>query len=214
MAFKYINLDAFKAAHAARDPFPHFTGRGGLIAEGIDALERDFPKLEHAGYLTLDEVKPSGTFVEFLEELQSEEMAGAASDHLGLDLRGRPRLVTIMRNCPKRAGRIHTDGKSKLATMLIYFNRAWPAGAAGTVRVLRSEHDFESTVAEVPPLMGNFLGFRRSDASWHGHLPYEGERKVVQITWLETAADLDRKRRDNALAQALKGLWPKRKSAA
>ena len=61
---------------------------------------------------------------------------------------------------------------------------------------------------------GNFLGFLRADNSWHGHLPYEGERKVVQITWLESEADVERKKRDNALAQALKGLWPKRKSAA
>jgi hypothetical protein len=214
MALKYINIDAIKAARAARDPFSHFTGEGALNPDQIDALERDFPKLTHAGYLTLDEVKPSGTFAEFLDELQSDEMAGAASNLLGFDLRPRPRLVTIMRQCPKRAGRIHTDGKSKLATMLIYFNRTWPAGAAGTVRVLRDEHDFESTAAEVPPLMGNFLGFLRADNSWHGHLPYEGERKVVQITWLESEADVERKKRDNALAQTLKGLWPKRKSAA
>ena len=214
MALRYIDLEAFKRAHAAREPFAHFTGEGALKGDRIEALDRDFPNLRHAGYLTLEEVKPTGAFAEFLDELQGVEMAAVASALLGFDLRPRPRLVTIMRQCPRRAGRIHTDGKSKLATMLIYFNRAWAAGAAGAVRVLGDEHDFESTVAEVPPLMGNFLGFLRSDNSWHGHLPFEGERKVVQITWLESAADVERKKRDNALAQALKGLWPKRKSAA
>ena len=210
MTLQYIDLAAFSLAHAAREPFAHFTGEGALKADKIDALERDFPKLQHAGYLTLEEVKPQASFKEFLDELQSDDMAGVASELLGFDLKGRPRLVTIMRRCPKRAGRIHTDGKSKLATMLIYFNRAWPAGEAGTVRVLRDAHDFTSTVAEVPPLMGNFLGFLRADNSWHGHLPYEGERKVVQITWLESEADVERKRRDNALAQTLKGLLGKR----
>jgi hypothetical protein len=210
MTLSYIDLDAFKRARAEAQPFSHFTGEGALRPDRIDDLERDFPKLQHAGYLTLEEVKPEGTFKAFLEELQSDEMAGAASQLLGFDLRPRPRLVTIMRQCPKRAGRIHTDGKSKLATMLIYFNRVWPAGAAGTVRVLRDEHDFNSTVAEVPPLMGNFLGFLRADNSWHGHLPFEGERKVVQITWLESEADVERKKRDNALAQTLKGFFGKR----
>jgi hypothetical protein len=214
MTLTYINLGAFKHAAIARQPYSHFTGEGILNAEGVDALERDFPPLQNAGYLTLDEVKPTGTFAQFLDELQGDEVAAAVSDALGFDLRPRPRLVTIMRLCPKRAGRIHTDGKSKLATMLIYFNRQWPAGAAGAVRVLRDEHDFESGAAEVAPLMGNFLGFLRADNSWHGHLPFEGERRVVQITWLESAADVDRKRRDNALAQALKSLWPKGKSAA
>ena len=68
----------------------------------------------------------------------------------------------------------------------------------------------EATFAEVPPLLGNFLGFLRSDNSGHGHLPYEGERKVVQITWLESEADVERKKRANALAQTLKGLFGKR----
>ncbi|MBI3439100.1 MAG: 2OG-Fe(II) oxygenase [Proteobacteria bacterium] len=214
MALEYIDLGAFKRARAAHEPFVHFTGAGALKANQTDALERDFPKLRHAGYLTLGEAKAVGTFAEFLAELQGDEVASVVSELLAFDLRPRPRLVTIMRKCPKRAGRIHTDSKSKRATVLIYFNRAWPAGEAGAVRVLRNEHDFQSTVVEVPPLMGSFLGFLRADNSWHGHLPFEGERKAVQITWLESAADVERKKRTNALAQALKGLWPRSENAA
>src|SRR6185312_2258532 len=58
MALKYIDLDAFKRAHTAREPFSHFPGGGSLKAAQIDVLERDFPNLQHAGYLTLEEVKP------------------------------------------------------------------------------------------------------------------------------------------------------------
>jgi hypothetical protein len=111
-----------------------------------------------------------------------------------------------MRWCAKRAGRIHTDGKAKLATMLVYFNRWWDAGNAGAVRILRGPDKFEDMAAEVPPLMGNFLGFRRCDHSWHGHLPFKGERRVVQVTWLASEADLIRKRRTNAFTQMLKSI--------
>src|SRR5262249_24583905 len=97
MALKYIDLEAFERAHKSREPFSHFTGEGSLKADQIDALERDFPKLQHAGYLTLEEVKPQGAFAEFLDELQGEAMASTASNLLGFDLRPRPRLVTIMR---------------------------------------------------------------------------------------------------------------------
>ena len=204
-----IDLAALNAATIAREPFPHFMGGNILRAEAIDAVERDFPKLQHAGFLTLREIKAEGAFAHFLDELQGPAVVDAVSNLLDFDLRGRPPLVTIMRLCPKRAGRIHTDGKVKLATMLVYFNRAWPAGHAGSIRALRNENDVEDYVAEVLPAMGNFFGFLRSEHSWHGHLPFEGERKVVQITWLESEEAVERKKRNNALAQFLKALSPK-----
>ena len=48
--------------------------------------------------------------------------------------------------------------------------------------------------AEVPPTMGTIFGFRRSDTSWHGHKPFAGERRVVQVTWLRDASELERKK--------------------
>ena len=206
-----IDLAALKGAKVAPDPFPHFQGGNVLKADQIDAMERDFPKLKHEGFLTLREIQAEGAFAQFLDELQGPEVVAAVSDLLGFDLRGRPPLVTIMRICPKRAGRIHTDGKVKLATMLVYFNRTWPAGHAGSIRALYSEDNVEKYAEEVLPVMGNFFGFLRSEHSWHGHLPFEGERKVVQITWLESEEAVERKKRNNALAQFLKALSPKPK---
>lgn len=208
-ALQTIDLAALKRAPVSADPFPHFQGANILRADAIDAVERDFPKLQSAGFLTLSEIKAEGAFAQFLEELQGAEVANAVSSLLNFDLRARPRLVTVMRLCPKRAGRIHTDGKVKLATMLVYFNRAWTAGHAGAIRALRSETDMEGYAAEVEPLMGNFFGFLRSEHSWHGHLPFEGERKVVQITWLESEEAVERKKRNNAVAQFFKSFGRK-----
>ena len=202
-----LDLTRFSAAKRKSEPFHHFLGDSLLRSEAIDVVDRDFPKLKNAGYLTLREIEPEGEFKTFLDELQSRELSAAVSELLEFNLVDRPTLITIMRWCPKRAGRIHTDGKSKLATMLVYFNREWTAGHAGAVRALNSPDDVEDVVTEVEPLMGNFFGFLRSDNSWHGHLPFEGERKVVQITWLESEEAVERKRRNNALAQTLKSLW-------
>ncbi|HWA00367.1 MAG TPA: 2OG-Fe(II) oxygenase [Caulobacterales bacterium] len=209
----YLNLDAIANASKASEPYRHFQGENFLRAEKIDAVERDYPKLKNAGFLTLQEIEPEGAFAGFMDEMQGAEFSAAVSDALQFDLTKRPKLITIMRLCPKRAGRIHTDGKAKLATMLTYFNRTWPAGHAGAIRVLKSEDNIDDYVAEVPPLMGNIFGFLRSDSSWHGHLPYEGERKVVQITWLESEEAVERKKRNNAFAQALKSLGFKKSAA-
>lgn len=208
-ALKTIDLSVLKSAPVSADPFPHYQGANILKADMIDAMERDFPKLQSAGFLTLSEIKAEGAFAQFLEELQGGEVADAVSNLLNFDLRDRPRLVTVMKLCPKRAGRVHTDGKVKLATMLVYFNRTWTAGHAGAIRALRTEENIEDYVAEVEPLMGNFFGFLRSDHSWHGHLPFEGERKVVQITWLESEEAVERKKRNNAVAQFFKSFGKK-----
>jgi hypothetical protein len=208
-ALKTIDLSVLKSAPVEAEPFAHFQGGNILKADMIDAMDRDYPKLTSAGYLTLREIRPEGAFAEFLNELQGPEVADAVSELLNFDLRGRPLLTTIMKLCPKRAGRIHTDGKVKLATMLVYFNRTWEAGHAGAIRALRSETDMEDYVAEVEPKMGNFFGFLRSDHSWHGHLPFEGERRVVQITWLESEEAVERKKRNNAMAQFFKSFGKK-----
>ena len=35
------------------------------------------------------------------------------------------------------------------------------------------------------------LAFKRSDHSWHGHLPAEGERRVVQLNWVTSQEKAD-----------------------
>jgi len=55
--------------------------------------------------------------------------------------------------------------------------------------------------------MGNVFAFLRSDKSWHGHRPFAGERKVIQIAWVKDQAELDRKKKRNSTAQFLKGIF-------
>jgi len=52
------------------------------------------------------------------------------------------------------------------------------------LRLLRSGTDIDDVVAEVPPLDGTLVAFRRSDNSWHGHKPFIGERRVIQLNWV------------------------------
>jgi hypothetical protein len=49
---------------------------------------------------------------------------------------------------------------------------------------LRGRNDLEDYFAEVPPLDGTLVAFRRSGNSWHGHRPYEGERRYVMFNWM------------------------------
>jgi hypothetical protein len=132
-------------------------------------------------------------------------VSAIVSDKLGLDLTDRPKMITIRKLSAAKDGRIHTDGPSKLATMLFYFNGAWgEANAAGCLRVLRGPNDFDDMVEEISPVIGSVFAFRRTDSSWHGHKPFVGERRVVQMTWLQSQEDVARKARRGRVAHFFK----------
>ena len=202
-----IDLDAIKSAEVHRSPYTYIVLSNFLRADAIDDLRRDFPNIQKPGFLTLQDIDMRGAFKTLIEELESDEMAMALSAKLGIDLVPHPRLTTVRRLSQAKDGRIHTDSQSKLATFLVYMNDNWQDDGAGRLRVLRGPDDFDDMAAEISPTMGSAFGFKRADNSWHGHKPFAGERRVVQITWLKDATELERKKKRNGMAQFFKGLF-------
>lgn len=202
-----IDLAAIDRSALHTEPYPFFIGSDFLRHEAIADIERDFPELKKPGYLTVDEVGLHGRFKRLVDELEGPELTGALSKKFGIDLSPYPQLTTIMARSIPKYGAIHTDGASKVMTMLVYLNDSWSEDAGGRLRVLHNGHDFEPFAAEVPPTTGTMFAFLRRDNSWHGHLPFEGERRVVQVAWITSREELDRKKRRNRVAQLFKGLF-------
>jgi len=207
MALSVVNVDAVRDAPRSSEPYDYFLGSGILREEAVPDLKRDFPDIDKPGYLTVDEVKLHGRFKQLIEELEGPELSEELSKKFGLDLHQYPRLTTIMKKSQPKYGAIHTDGPSKVMTLLVYMNDEWQADASGRLRVLYNEKDFEPYAAEVPPTMGTVFAFLRADNSWHGHQPFVGERKVVQVAWVKDADELARKKKRNKVAQFLKGIF-------
>ena len=202
-----LNFDVVRNADVHTKPYRYIVGDRFLKEDKIEQLRQDFPTIDKPGFLTVQEVDLRGTFKQLIDELESSEMADALSSKLGLDLDPHPRLTTIRRLSQLKDGRIHTDSESKLATFLVYMNDAWNDDGAGRLRVLNGPDDFDAMTAEISPVMGSCFGFRRADNSWHGHKPFAGERRVVQITWLRDASELERKKKRNSMAQFFKGIF-------
>ncbi len=207
MALSIIDVEAVRKAPLSREPYDYFLGQGILKQDAVDDLRRDFPPIEKPGYLTVDEVQLKGRFKQLVDELESDEFSRELSQKFGRDLVSCPRLTTIMKRSQPKYGAIHTDGPSKVMTMLVYMNDDWGSDDGGRLRVLYDGEHFEPFKVEVPPVMGTVFGFLRSDNSWHGHRPFVGERKVVQIAWVKDAQELERKKRSNKLAQFFKGIF-------
>ncbi|MDJ1157899.1 hypothetical protein QNA08_06590 [Chelatococcus sp. SYSU_G07232] len=101
-----------RAAARTADP------RALRLLLGVDFLRRDFPDISKPGYLTVDEVKLKGHFKTLIAELEGPELTEELSRKFGKDLHACPRLTTIMRRSQPKYGAIHTDGPSKVMTML------------------------------------------------------------------------------------------------
>ena len=95
-------------------------------------------------------------------------------------------MITVRGHCQKKDGRIHTDSKDKLVTCLLYLNDPSWSPQGGRLRLLRNGKDLNSTIAEVPPEGGNFVAFKRTENSWHGHEPFEGQRRYIMFNWLQS----------------------------
>jgi SM-20-related protein len=208
-AFKepVIDIEAIRRAEVSREPYTHMLVENVLNTDVVPALRADFPNITKPGFLTVDEVEMRGKFRQLIEELESPELSEVMSQRMGLDLHPYPRLTTIRKISQAKDGRSHTDGTAKVMTLLVYMNDAWKDDGAGRLRVLYGPDGFEPYKLEVPPTMGTMFAFLRADNSWHGHPPFAGERRVVQVAWVKDEAELARKKKRNSMAQFFKGIF-------
>lgn len=191
------------------DPFCFLVAREQLPERAAADLERDFPKYAGAGFFPYEEKDCGPSVNRLVADLIDPAVATAVGKRLGIDNLGQyPTLVTLCRALNKRHGTIHTDSRSKVATALLYLNRSWPDTSDGCLRFLGKVDDVDSLVApELKPLYGNFAVFKRSDNSFHGHLPFEGERRVIQVAWLTSEDEKLRKTQRGKLSRLFKKLF-------
>jgi Rps23 Pro-64 3,4-dihydroxylase Tpa1-like proline 4-hydroxylase len=92
-------------------------------------------------------------------------------------------MYSLRGYCRRTDGKIHTDSKDKIITVLLYLNQDWNE-EGGKLRMLRGGKDLNDYAEEVPPDNGTLLVFKRSEKSWHGHGPFEGKRCSIQMNWM------------------------------
>ncbi len=198
-------LDSSKIAETPVnwEPFPYFTVSGVLSDYSLARVRDSFPMIEKSGVFPLDELNYEGAFGELIDEIKSSKLERVMSEQFQVDLSDKPLMITVRGRCAKRDGRIHTDSKDKIVTCLLYLNEPWADGG-GRLRLLRNGRDLEDIIAEVPPDGGTLVAFRRSDNSWHGHKPFEGQRRYIMFNWVQSQATLDKNIRRHTISARLK----------
>ena len=179
-----INLDALRATPLQTDPYDYLVVPEFLSAGALQQVNRDYPAIESAANHALENLSYGAAFESLMEELRGPELATLLGEKFDMDLAVLPTTVTVRKFCERTDGNIHTDHKSKVITMLVYFNEHWDH-PDGQLRLLRSKDDIQDYAAQVPPAGGLMIAFRRTDHSWHGHTRFVGERRMVQINYLD-----------------------------
>lgn len=204
---RYLDLDALSRTPLAVDPFPYIVVPGFVPPAVRGALAADFPQIDRPGSFPVGDLRFGHAFSEFLAELEGPAMRAAFAAKFGMDLAGRPTMVTVRGQAREGDGRIHADSRTKLITVLVYMNEAWEV-PGGRLRLLRSADDLDAVVTEVPPAAGTLLAFRVTENSWHGHAPVSGPRRVVQLNWVATEAVVRRERLRHGFSARFKRLLP------
>ena len=200
-----LDLDRFGATPLDGDPFDHLVVPGFLRAQAVAAVSADFPDIRKGGSFPAAALGGGPAFARLLAELQAPPLARAFGEKFGIDLAGRPAMVTLRGVSRRKDGRIHTDSAFKLATALIYLNPDWQAGG-GRLRLLRGPDDIEDFAVEVAPEAGTLVAFRCGAEAWHGHTPFVGPRRSVQLNWVSDETVLRRELGRHALSAAVKKL--------
>jgi hypothetical protein len=204
-----LRPDQLEAADVREAPFPLLIAHEVLEPTSADALDADFPRYRGAGFFPHASADCGDSVNALVAELTAPTFADAIGERLGIDrLSQFPALVTICKSLNRRHGSIHTDSQSKVASALLYLNAQWPEGLhGGCLRFLTDAHDIDATlVPEIPPIFGTLTAFKRAENSFQGHLPFEGERHVIQVAWLVDATELERKTRRGRMSRFVKGV--------
>jgi SM-20-related protein len=181
-----LDLDRLRATPLAHDPFDFVVVKGFVQKEALAAILAEFPAVRGAGSFPIECFDYGVAFAGLVAALTGPALARAVAEKFAIDLDGHPTMLTVRGFGDRKDGRIHTDSATKIITLLLYLNSVWEP-IEGRLRLLRGPDDLEDCVCEVPPLAGTMLAFRRSARSFHGHRPFIGERRALQLNWVTDA---------------------------
>lgn len=202
-----LDFDRLAAVPLERDPFDFMVVEEFVRKDALAAVVADFPAVGKAGSYPVDGLKYGPAFAELAAELTDRGLADAIAAKFGINLDGRPTMLTVRGMGDSRDGYIHTDTETKIITLLLYMNPVWPH-SEGRLRLLRGAKDIDDYAREIVPLAGTMLAFRRSERSFHGHLPFIGPRRTMQLNWVRDHAVVRRELGRHRWSARLKALNP------
>ncbi len=178
-----IDLSAIKSSPVHDTPYPYTLVDQAFLPAHLDALGQNYPLIEDAGSFPLTSITYGAPFAQLIAELKSDAFRNVLAEKFAIDLTDKPVMITVRGKADENDGKIHTDSKTKLITVLLYMNEDWQ-DQEGQLRLLYDNHNLDHYAAEVSPRIGTMLIFKVTPHGWHGHKTFIGTRKVIQLNYV------------------------------
>ncbi|MCX8505139.1 MAG: 2OG-Fe(II) oxygenase [Alphaproteobacteria bacterium] len=204
VASAMLNFDKLRDTPLKRTPYDYLTLAKFINSAEFNGIFEQFPRVAKGGSWPVENLSYGDKFRQLIAELESETLRQIIAEKFSVDLSDKPTMITIRGQGRSKDGGIHTDSLDKIITLLLYVNQDWPH-SGGRLRILRNGTDINDYAEEIEPVQGNLLIFRRSDHSWHGHLPAADQRLSLQMNWM-----IDQKSRDSELKRHHRTAWLKK----
>jgi SM-20-related protein len=179
----HLQLEKLRAAKLETSPYTYTIVPGFLTPETVSRINATYPKIDKGGSYPIESLDAGMAIKDVIDELDSPAFEQLIAEKFDVELNGRPKMYSLRAYTRAKDGQIHTDSKDKIITVLLYLNENWQQ-TGGRLRVLNNGKDVDNFAAEVPPDNGTLLVFKRSDNSWHGHHPFDGPRRSLQMNWM------------------------------
>lgn len=203
---EFLDFGRLRDAALRTDPFEYTIVNGFVHPKALAAIAPEYPSIDQGGSFPLHSLQYGETFARFCREVEGDEMRAAFEEKFGFDLTDRPTTLTVRGRCRMKDGKVHTDSRSKLVTVLLYLNDTWDQHG-GRLRLLRSDN-IDDVIEEAPPELGTMIAFINRENAWHGHLPFDGLRRVMQLNWVVSDAAAKRSERRHGWSAWIKRLVP------
>ena len=203
-----LELQELRVTPLVTTPLDYLIVPNFVKPEAVDRIWADFPKIDKGGSFPISSLNYGPAFAELVDELLGPEMREVFAEKFDIDLDDRPATLTVRGRTRTKDGKIHTDSKTKLITVLLYLNHGSWEPEGGRLRLLGCGDDIEDVIEEIRPDEGMLVAFRCSEDAWHGHKPFDGERRSIQLNWVVDEAAAKRSDRRHSLSALVKRLVP------
>jgi len=204
-----LNIEKLEVVPLEMQPFEHVVVPAFLDPDTVARINDTFPPMVSGGSFPIESLAKGMFIKEVIEQLDSPCFEETIEEKFAIELAGRPKIYSLRGHTREKDGRIHRDSADKIITVLLYLNHEWPH-AVGRLRLLRGQGSLDDYAVEVPPDNGTLLVFKRSNSSWHGHYPFVGQRRALQMNWVTGAGSKAWHRLRHSLSAKIKRLTERR----
>ena len=179
-----IDFNKLQSVEVDKTHYPFFALDNCLIDNpSSTALARDFPDIESGGSIPPSSIDLEESIKKLISDLESQEMKTILEEKLNVDLSNAEIVTTLRGYSRKKDGKIHTDSKSKIITLLLYLNESWEY-ETGKLRMLKNGENLDDFIKEIPATLGSVVAFKVTENCFHGFLAFEGKRQSIQMNYV------------------------------